>query len=202
MKYLLSIIGILALLAAGVFVGVRFGSQSWFATHETEKSTVLLQEIKDVMKLVTIEGYFSEVYDYKDYYWADWKPFSKKALIRVKAKVSIGYDLEQMTFRADGLTKTIYITGLPKPELLSIDHDLDYYDLQEGSFNSFSTEDYNTLNKRAKDFITSKVEDSELYDRAEEQISDVQAMVESMVVGQGWRVIFADVEDDSLELID
>ncbi|MBP7184461.1 MAG: DUF4230 domain-containing protein, partial [Saprospiraceae bacterium] len=61
-----------------------------------ESADVLLEKIKYVSKLVTVEGYFSELYNYKDYWQYDWWPFQRKALIRVKAKVSAGYDLSQM----------------------------------------------------------------------------------------------------------
>ncbi|MBK9982670.1 MAG: DUF4230 domain-containing protein [Saprospiraceae bacterium] len=47
------------------------------------------------------------------------------------------------------------ISGMPPAEILSVDHDLDYYDLSEGFFNSFSTEDYNKINADAKDFVIS-----------------------------------------------
>ena len=62
----------------------------------TEQSQVLMEKIKTVAKLVTVEGYFSEVYDYQDYWNYDVSMFRKKALIRVKAKVSVGYDLSKM----------------------------------------------------------------------------------------------------------
>lgn len=116
----------------------------------TENSTVLLERIKQVAKLVTVEGYFSEIYDYKDYYGYDLSFFRKKALLRVKAKVSVDYDLEKMKITALPDTRTIRINGIPPAEILSIEHDLDYYDLQEGLFNSFSPEDHSKLNANAR----------------------------------------------------
>ena len=192
MKRILIAIGLITLLGLGIFLGIKFNGNQWFQTRTTEKSNVLLKEVKDVMKLVTVEGYFSEVYDYKDYYFADWKAFSKKALIRVKAKVSIGYDLESVTFKVSEASKTLHITGLPSPEILSIDHDLDYYDLQQGSFNTFTVEDYNQLNSKAKAFIEVQVADSELFDRAERQIVDVKQIIKHMAEAQGFQVVFED----------
>ena len=190
MKNFLTIIALIVALGLGIWAGKLLGGEGWFEMNKQEQSTVLLQEVKDVMKLVTVEGYFSEVYDYKDYWFTDWKAFTKKALIRVKAKVSIGYDLEAMTFDVDESNRTIRITGLPQPEIISIDHDLDYYDLQQGSFNSFSIEDYNMLNTRAKKFIESQVEESELFDRAQSQLVDVQRIITHLVEAQGFTVSF------------
>jgi hypothetical protein len=38
-------------------------------------------------------------------------------------------------------------------ELISLDHTLDYYDISEGTFNSFSAEDYNKINNDVKEHI-------------------------------------------------
>lgn len=155
---------------------------------QTENSTVLLERIKQVAKLVTVEGYFSEIYDYKDYYGYDMSIFRKKALIKVKAKVSVGYDLEKMKITALPETRTIRITGLPPAEILSIEHDLDYYDVQEGFFNSFSTEDYNRLNANAKEFIRQKALESDLMQKAAEQRNVVFETMRFMAESTGWKI--------------
>lgn len=166
---------------------------------ETENSTVLLERIKQVAKLVTVEGYFSEIYDYKDYYGYDLGFFRKKALIRVKAKVSVGYDLEKMKITALPETRTIRITGIPPAEILSIEHDLDYYDLQEGLFNSFSTADYNKLNANAKEFIRLKALESELMEQAAEQRNVVFEAIRFMVQSMGWELEIEAAEPDFWE---
>lgn len=166
----------------------------WLAKKSTsqveDQSTVLLERIKTVAKLVTVEGYFSEIYDYKDYWGYDWSPFRKKALLRVKAKVSVGYDLSNMKISTIQSEKKILISELPDPTILSIDHDVDYYDLQEGTFNSFSTEELTTLNARAKDFIAQKAVESELMIAAEEQGNKVFDMIRHIAESAGWSVEF------------
>ncbi|MCB0518808.1 MAG: DUF4230 domain-containing protein [Lewinellaceae bacterium] len=155
---------------------------------EREKATVLLERIQEVAKLVTVEGYFSEIYDYKDYYGYDFGIFRKKALIRVKAKVSFGFDLEKMKIQTLPEQKTILISGIPDPELLSIDHDLDYYDIQEGIFNSFTTEDYTRLNANAKQFIKDKAMESDLFGKAIEQRDHLFEMMKLIVESAGWKL--------------
>jgi hypothetical protein len=197
MKKIFAVVGLLAVLGLGLYVGYKFNQKGWFSKTSAENSTVLLQEIKDVMKLVAVEGYFSEVYDYKDYSVADWNMFSKKALIRVKAKVSVGYNLESVSFRADEGAQTIYIGPMPAPEILSIDHDLDYYDIQQGTFNTFTNADYNMLNKRAKKFIETQVKESELFNRAERQKQRLEGVLRTLAQSQGWTVVI-----ESSELVD
>lgn len=190
MRTTFAIIGALLLLLLGLFIGTRFAS-SWFPTQRTSNQTVLLNEMRDVMKLITVEGYFSEVYDYKDYYYADWKPFTKKALVRVQAKVSVGYDMEAVTFRADESSKTIVIENMPEPEILSLDHDIDYYDIQQGAFNTFTEDDYNKLNKGAKDFIKAQVADSPLYERAAKQRDHIINMLIQLAGDSDYEIVIA-----------
>ncbi len=181
-------LGILALLL-GVFWGTRY-YYTWDAVTEEERSAVLLERIKTVAKLVTVEGYFSEIYDYKSYWGYDFSPFRKKALVRVKAKVSVGYDLEQMKIEAQPDQKRILISNLPDPEIISIDHDLDYYDISQGSFNTFTSEDYNKINASAKELIEKQARTSDLFITAEEQSNDMLEMIRFMVEGSGWTLEF------------
>lgn len=182
------LIGVLLLLTftTGVLV------TRWFYRRgepvEQESSTVLLERIKAVAKLVTVEGYFSEIYDYQDYYGYDLSMLRKKALIKVKAKVLVGFNLEKMRITAEASSKTIVVTSVPGPEILSIEHDLQYYDLQEGLFNSFSEKDYNKLNTNAKEFIRRKALDSDLFSRAQKQRDDIFSMMRFMTESAGWKL--------------
>lgn len=187
-KKILLALGIL-LLCGGVFQATRY-YYTWDATTVEEESVILKNRIETVAKLVTVEGYFSEVYDYKDYWGYDFSPFRKKALVRVKAKVSVGYDLEQMKIESRPDQKKIIISNLPDPQILSIDHDLDYYDLTQGTFNSFSAEDYNKINSTAKELIESKAKGSDLFITADEQSNKMLDMIKFMVESSGWELEF------------
>ena len=79
MKKGLIAIGIIALCGL-VFWGTR-AYYTWSVKMEvTEESKILLEKIKTVSKLVTVEGYFSEIYDYQEYWGYDLSPFRKKSL--------------------------------------------------------------------------------------------------------------------------
>ncbi len=184
-KYLL-LFTLVAVFAAGILL-----TRWYFKRQEAvvkENGVVLLERIKQVAKLITVEGYFSEIYDYQDYYGYDLSFFRKKALIRVKAKVSVGYDLEKMKITSDAATKTIRLSGIPPAEILSIEHDLDYYDVQEGFFNEFSTEDYNKLNAKAKDFIRKKALESDLIQNATTQRNSLLETMRFMAESMGWKL--------------
>ena len=171
-----------------IYIGWNFNNwlNSKVETKVTEDAAVLIEKIQTATKLITIEGYFSEIYDYQDYYGYDFSVFRKKALIRVKAKVSVGFDLEKIKITSVPDQKTIVIGDIPPAELLTLEHDLDYYDIQEGIFNTFTKEDYNKLNANAKEFIRKKAQESQLFDQASLQKNKLFEMIQLMVESSGW----------------
>ena len=188
MRRLLLVLGFIA-----VFVGGFWIARSVFKPKERvvtqAEASVLLEKMKTVAKLVTVEGYFSELYSHKDYWQYDWWIFRKKALLRVKAKVSVGFDLEGLDIKADTATKTITIKNIPKePEIISIDHNIDYYDISEGSFNTFTPEDYNKINKKARDLIEQKAKESDLIKQAREQGIEIIDLIRFIGESSGWIV--------------
>jgi len=159
-KNIAAIVALVLVFGLGIFAAKKY--YQFGEIVATQNSQVLLERMKSVAKIVAVEGYFSEIYTHEDYYNFDLSPFRKKALLRVKAKVSVGYDLENMKIEANDVTKTISISRVPDPKILSIDHDVDYYDIQEGTFNSFSEQELTELNRRAKKFIEEKAKSDEL----------------------------------------
>ena len=115
--------------------------------------------------------------------------WDKKVLVRVRATVSAGYDLERLHLEADPATKTIHMSALPEPEILSIDHTLDYYDISEGLFSSFTPDDYNRINKRAKELIREQALNSNLMPAAREQAGKMLELIRFMVESAGWTLV-------------
>ncbi|MDX1942246.1 MAG: DUF4230 domain-containing protein [Saprospiraceae bacterium] len=180
-------LGIVAVFALGVLA-----TRYFYETKEVkseESSEVILEKVKMVAKLISVEGYFTEVYDYKDYWGYDWSWFRKKALVRVKAKVSVGYDLSQLKIDALPDEKTIVVTNLPAPQILSIDHDLDYYDISEGTFNYFSEADYNKINTSAKKFIEEKAKESDLLATAQKEGNQALELMKFIAESAGWKFV-------------
>lgn len=175
---------------AALFLAFTFGMKfRWPQPKVTENSVVLLEKIKTVCKLVTAEGQFAEIYEYKESLPFAKPFFDKKALIRVKATVSVGYDLSEINMQPDEKSHTLVISNLPQAEIIAVEHDLDYYDLTEGFFNQFSTEDYNKINANAKEFIVSQVHKSSLMEAAEEKRDELMEVIRYMAEQSGWKVL-------------
>ncbi len=186
MKYLKQLLLGLLLILSGIGLYSIYSFWADRGPKEEVKATVLLERIEKVMKLVTVEGNFSEIYDYKNHYVADIWPFRKKALVRVKAKVLVGFDFEkvELTIREDD--KSITIKEIPLPEIISIEHDMDYYNFENGLFNMITNKDITEMGTRAKQFIVDKAEESDLFDRAEEQRIELFELLETAISASGW----------------
>jgi len=186
------IIAVLLMLAAfGVFA-IYSKYISIAKNNTTESSEILLEKIHTVMKLITVQGTFSEIYNYKDYVLTDSWPFRKSALIRVNAIVSVGYDFENLMINIDEGNKIIRIEKFPEPEIISIEHDLEYYDMKQGLFNVITTQDVTEMSKQAKKFIEQKALNSELFIRAREHKTESERMLSYIFENSGWTLKIMD----------
>ncbi len=184
-KNLLTGVALLFMLALGIYA-----AKWWYASDENktqQESQVLLEQVKAVTKLVTTEGYFSEIFsevDTKSYFGI---PSTKKVLIKVKAKVSAGFNLSNMKIDADHTTKTLRLSNIPPPEIISIEPEISYYDIANGVFNTFTNEDYTRLNKRAVEVVREQAVKSDFMknvnDQGKRNFDALRILAESM----GWR---------------
>jgi hypothetical protein len=184
-KYLIIILIILFAIGIAWYSGFK---ASFFEKKSTLTQEVVMEQIKNVVKLGTVEVYFSEIYNYKEHYGPDLSFFTKKALIRVKAKILAGFDLEKINVKVDETTKTVKIENLPEPQILSIEHDLDYYDITEGMFNSFTTEDYNKMNNQAKVYIKNVALKTNLMQNAKKQLNSHLQVLNMLMSSYGWKL--------------
>ena len=153
-----------------------------------QQSTILLDKIRSVCKLVSVEGDFAEIHHYENTKEGFMSLFRsrKKALVVVKAKAQIGYDLAKLNLRADERKKKIILENFPEPEILSVEPDLQFYDIKNGLFNSFSPDDMTKLNQEAKELIKQKIPDSGLMDTAKKEALQAVLLVEKIVETIGW----------------
>ncbi|MFD0796376.1 DUF4230 domain-containing protein [Maribacter chungangensis] len=154
------------------------------------QSTVLLEKIKTVCKLISVEGDFAEIYKYENTKerFLSLVSSKKKALIVIKAKAQIGYDLQKILMHADDGNKKIVLTSFPQPEVLSIQPELDFYDIKNGMFNTFTPNDLTTLNQEAKKHILEKIPESGLMDTARKEALQTVLLIEQIVETIGWKL--------------
>lgn len=150
------------------------------------ESTILLERIEKVFKVVMAEGYFTEIYNYQHNkeFWYLFKD-RKKALVIAKAKVLVGFDFGKMRIRAVRDDRKMVIDFFPEPEVLSIDTDYKFYDIEQGWINRFQSDDYTTILNEAKQTMNEKALQSDLPRIANNQI---QLMIFQLAAAMGWKI--------------
>ncbi|NQZ45192.1 MAG: DUF4230 domain-containing protein [Flavobacteriaceae bacterium] len=160
------------------------------------QSQVLLDRIRSVCKLVSVEGDFAEIYRYEDNkegFLQLWNS-TKKALVVIKAKAQIGYDLKKVKLQADEAGKRIILTDFPDPEILSIEPDLQFYDIKNGWFNSFSPDDLTLLNQNSIEHIKQMIPESGLMETAKKEALQAVLLIEKIVETIGWQLDYSAIE--------
>lgn len=155
------------------------------------EAEVLLERVRPVLKLTTVEGDLVELFSHSDHSgWALAIPYltEKRALLRVKARVSVGYDLNGMRVTTDEARRTITLEAPPEPMVLGVEHDVDWYDMEQGLFNSFDPEELTAISAQAKQRILDRVPQSGLFAQAAAQRDQMVTVVRAMVESAGWRL--------------
>ncbi len=193
-------IGLLAGAILAYFVFSRFTMAKKRSAVKTQ-STILMEKIKTVCKLVTVEGDFAEIYHYES---VKEKFFSlltgtKKALILIDAKAYVGFDLSKVKMESDTKKKRIILSQFPQPKLLTIETDFKYYDKKEGWLNPFTSGDLTELNKEAKQFIKDKIPQSGLMEAARKEALTAISLMETLAESIGWTLDYSalEIEDNN-----
>ena len=152
------------------------------------ESTVLLERIEKVFKVVLAEGYFTEIYDHNSQkaFLGFWK-MNKKALVVTKAKVCVGYDFSKMKTKRDETNRRLIVEYFPEPEVLAIDTDYKFYDIDQGWLNKFSHDEYTSMLAEAKRIMQEKAMTSDLPQIASRQVN---VMMTQLAASMNWEVDF------------
>ena len=174
---------------------IGFLIAKWIDKSERKAETnediqIVVQSINNISKLVVTEGVFSEVYSFKNAkkYFYDTFEFNKSAIVTVNAKVQVLFDLEKMDVEIDSIHKKIKIKSIPKEEIVIIP-DIKYFDIQQSTFNSFSKEELNNINKKSIEKIGQTAEVSTLKKNAKKRLIIELSKIYQLSVILGWEVI-------------
>ncbi len=179
---------LLVLVILGVVFGLRYFESKQEQRDQLEESTSLIQkQIRNVGKLVVTEGSFSQVYSFKDSkrFYLDVFSARKKALIVVNAEVTIAYDLSKLKTEVNPETKTVTITYIPDEEI-SINPNIQYYDVTQDYLNQFEAADYNKIQKRIEKSLMEKIEKSSLKSNAKNRLVSELQKIYILTNSMGW----------------
>ena len=191
------------LLFLGLIVGVVFTYfvfSRYVTVRKKEKinnqSVVLMENIRSVSKLITVEADFAEIYHYEadKYKWLQLLIGKKKALLLIDAKAHVGFDLTKIKLESDTNKKVIKITNFPKPELLSVETDFRYYDKKEGWLNPMTSSDLTAINKEAKQHIVDKIPNCGVLDEASAKALETVQLMEKLAETINWKLDYSSLE--------
>ena len=159
------------------------------------QSVVIMEKIRKVWKLITVEGEFAEIYHYENTKerFMSMVSSKKKAILLINAKAHVGYDLSKIKMEAINDKKVIRLTDFPDPEILSLETDLKYYDKKEGLFNKFDSADLTVVNSEAKEHVLLKIPESGLYDTAKSEALEAVLLIQNIVETIGWTLDYEDL---------
>ena len=187
-------------LFTGLIVGVVFAYFvfSRYATLRkkekvTAQSVVLMENIKSVSKLITVEADFTEIFHYETdkHKLLNLIIGKKKALLLIDAKAHVGFDLTKIKLESNVNSKVIKITNFPQPELLSIETDFKYYDKKEGWLNPITSSDLTDINREAKQHIIDKIPGSGILEEASEKALDTVKLMEKLAETINWKLDYS-----------
>jgi hypothetical protein len=176
------------IIAFVIVFGLRYCEDKKENREMLEANTALIQrELKNVGKLIVTEGSYAQVYSYNDSKNLMYGLFDarKKALIVVNAKATIAYDLSKISTDVDEASKTVTITNIPEPEL-SINPNIQYYDVTQDYLNQFTASDYNKIKTRIEKSLRKKIEASELRTNAENRLISELQKIYILTHSMGW----------------
>lgn len=192
------IAGILILgLALGVAIGylIRIAMKSKKQQPSTNvTSHTIVESIKRVFKIVVTESQINDIFNYentKKLFMVI--PSTKKALVIVNAKVMIGYDIAKCKWDIDEENKVIKLIEFPKPEILSLETDFNYYYFEDDLFNFIGRKDLQEIQYLAKEQVKKSILHSDLIRIAATQMKVLLNEVTSL---NGWTINNMQLVDD------
>lgn len=157
-------------------------------------SHTVVEGIRRVFKIVVAEGQLNEIYNYENTKkLLKFIPSTKKALVITRAKVLIGYDIEKCRWKVDEENKEIRLTSFPKPEILSVDCDFNYYYFEDDLFNVIGKKDLDQIQYLAKEQVKKAALQSGLMKIAADQM---KLLLGEVTLANQWTLKNSDLIDD------
>lgn len=181
---------IFGLIIGGIITFLAFKligiSKSKSKSQITTSSHTVVESMKKVFKIVVAEGQLNEIYNYENTKkLLKFIPSTKKALVIVRAKVLIGYDIEKCKWQVNEEKKAITLLEFPKPEILSLEPDFNYYYFEDDLFNFINRKDLQQIQDLAKEQVRTAALQSNLMKIAAEQM---KTLLTEVVSAKQWKI--------------
>ncbi len=191
------LVAALASLVTVLFTRFAFGKPSStaavLATGSNADTRVLMKDVHAILKLALVKESYDEYFSQEDSKVITEVlgklGFKKKAMLRVRGKVTVGYQFEEGDLVSDPVKHQLTILTTKYPAILAIEHDVDYVDLDQGVLNHFKAQDLTAINAQGKKRIRDKALSSDLFGRAHAKRTEVLQVINNYVKAQGWELV-------------
>ena len=109
----------------------------------------------------------------------------------INADVTVSFDLSKMKYDIDSINKVITVVEIPKEEI-KIAPDFKYYNTESSTFNEFTGEDYNKINKIARANLAKKIQASTLKTNAKNRLLSELNSLFIVTKNLGWTMKYKD----------
>ena len=157
-----------------------------------ERAVVVEEQIRKIAKLATVEQNYHEFFNHKEIGYIDLPIFNKSVMVRARARVVMGFDLEGIQVEVDETTKRVLIRNWPAPSEIAFEVNSEYFDFDQGFFNGFETKELNAVSDKLKQTLRNKVDYSALSVACYEQAQELLDVIDANLELSGWRI---EVED-------
>lgn len=187
---------ITGLLAGGLitylWVQLRSARSASLGVHS--ESHTVVEGVKRVFKIVLAEGQLNEIYNYENTKkLLKFIPSTKKALVIVRARVLIGYDVKKCRWEVDEDQKRVRLLEFPKPEIFSVETDFNYYYFEDDLFNIIGRSDLQKIQELAKEQVKKAALKSGLMKIAADQM---KLLLGEVVSANNWQLENMSLIDD------
>lgn len=187
---------ITGLLAGGLitYLWVQLRSARSAALGVHSESHTVVEGVKRVFKIVLAEGQLNEIYNYENTKkLLKFIPSTKKALVIVRARVLIGYDVKKCRWEVDEDQKRVRLLEFPKPEIFSVETDFNYYYFEDDLFNIIGRSDLQKIQELAKEQVKKAALKSGLMKIAADQM---KLLLGEVVSANNWQLENMSLIDD------
>ncbi|HSB62677.1 MAG TPA: DUF4230 domain-containing protein [Thermoanaerobaculia bacterium] len=168
------IIGVLGALAAvfAVFLAGLFLGR-WRARREAVSSAPVVQAVRRIARLATIEMEVADVVRYEEVKTVLVFDIPKNATLRLRGKVMGGFDLERgFDVEADAARRLVAVR-LPAPQILAVDDRLEWFDERSGWLNPITPTDRTRWTQWARGALARAAKDAGLLEKSAAHARDL-----------------------------
>ena len=157
---------------------------------EKEHTQLILNEIRNVSKLVVVESSFTQMYNYEKskYFLIEQFSFDKKVILAVNANIQISYDLSKMKIETDSIHKKVIINYIPDAEVF-ISPKISYFDFEQSTFNTFTKEELNKVHAKSIQKIKEAADIAGLKEKARTQLTIELKKIYKMTTLLDWEFV-------------